>query len=82
VPDYIAVRSRLPTAMNEASIPRQIDDDHHSRQAVLDLVCQPGRVEDRQEIVVDEAACVTGLAGSLPEAVPERRQRADPAARL
>lgn len=42
-------------------------------------ISRVSRVEDRQEIVADEAARVTGFAGSLPEAVLERRQRADPA---
>ena len=45
-------------------------------------ISRVSRVEDRQEIVADEAARVTGFAGSLPEAVLDRRQRADPAAQF
>lgn len=37
-----------------------------------------GRVQHRKDVVLDEAARVSGLAGQAPEVVLERGERADP----
>jgi hypothetical protein len=55
--------------MHKPPVDKQVDDDHHRRQAVLNAARQPGRIDDRQQVVLNEAAWITGFAGRLPEAV-------------
>lgn len=50
--------SRGRVATNEPSIDHDIDGDDEDGQAHLDAVRQPRRIDDGQEVVLDEALAV------------------------
>ena len=49
--------------VEEPSVDCRIDDDDRGGQCELDFPGQPGRVDDGQEIVLDEAFAVARFAG-------------------
>src|SRR5690606_16609774 len=53
------------------------DDDEHA-EGDLDAAREPHRIDQRNQVVVDEAAFVSGFARDSAQRVLERRQRTGP----
>ena len=59
-----------------------INSDNQPSQPQLDISGQPGRVKQRNDVLLHEAVRVPFLAGIDPEKVFQRRERANPARQL
>jgi hypothetical protein len=68
---YPAAPEKGPT------IQQGVGCDQHEREPVLVRRREARRIDQRHEVVIDEAAAVAGFTGALPQGVLERRQRAD-----
>jgi len=64
------------------SIDHKIDGDDQRAENVLQALVEPGRINDRDQIVLDEAAGVTRLARGQAQFLFQRRQRTDAVAKL
>jgi hypothetical protein len=70
---------RLP-AYQEPAIDREVDRDDRSGERKLDLPGKAGRVDDREQIVLDKALRIAGLARLDAQVVLQQGERADAAA--
>jgi hypothetical protein len=64
------------------TIQQGICSDQRARDRELVRGREAGGINERDEVVVDEAARITGLAGGAAQGFFERRERADPVRRL
>lgn len=76
------LRDARPRRLGVPHIRDDVDDDQPCPERPLHAARQPRRIDDRQQIVLDEAAAIARLAGLRPQAILERRQRADSAREL
>ena len=70
-----------PTAI-QIKIDGDVDDKDQRRQYELNLAAQAGRIDDVEEVVLDEAFRVARLAGSDAKVVLKIGERADAASQL
>lgn len=64
------------------SIDGKIHDNHQSAKRVLQECIQPGKIDDRQQVVLDETPRIPGIPRRHPEPLLKRCQRAYAAAKL
>ena len=74
-----ATRARAALHSNDVPVEKDIDDEGGGAQPDLKGARQVRRIEQRQNIVLNEVALVGRQPASLAKIVFERRQRTDPA---
>lgn len=71
-----------PSPSNQGSVQNCVPEERSCAQGNLRLPRKRGRIEDRNQVVLDEIPSISRRAASLPEPVLERSQRASASRKL
>jgi hypothetical protein len=74
--------SPAPRAKQDGRVDGEVHGENADSEEKLRIRRQAGRIDERRQIVLDEVSRITGAAGSFPQVILERRERADPTQEL
>src|SRR4029453_4066140 len=65
-------------ASRDGAVDQQVDENHEQRERELNFAGEGARVDDRQQVVLNESAGIARGAREAPELVLERGKRTEP----
>lgn len=71
-----------PVAAPSERVERQVQEQHGNPEPDLQLAREPWRIDDRDQVMVDEPASVAALASAIEQLQLERRQGTHPSDHL